>query len=105
MQQQQEHLLLIRIAKKQIEQDFWMSILLDVGIGLEINVLTSKFILLGDQMLGEMGCHPEICFYLVLLIQSKAIQIKWMIHLSYFLSDSKKKFFKRAKNIKTKVQN
>ena len=45
-----------------IEQDFWMSILLDVGIGLEINVLTSKFILLGDQMLGEMGCHPEICF-------------------------------------------
>ena len=40
-----------------------MSILLDVGIGLEINVLTSKFILLGDQMLGEMGCHPEICFY------------------------------------------
>ena len=48
-----------------IEQDFWMSILLDVGIGLEINVLTSKFILLGDQMLGEIGCHPEICFYLV----------------------------------------
>ena len=42
-----------------------MSILLDVGIGLEINVLTSKFILLGDQMLGEMGCHPEICFYRV----------------------------------------
>ena len=41
-----------------------MSILLDVGIGLEINVLTSKFILLGDQMLGEMGCHPEICFYI-----------------------------------------
>ena len=40
-----------------------MSILLDVRIGLEINVLTSKFILLGDQMLGEMGCHPEICFY------------------------------------------
>ena len=40
-----------------------MSILLDVGIGLEINVLTSKFILLGYQMLGEMGCHPEICFY------------------------------------------
>ena len=40
-----------------------MSILLDVGIGLEINVLTSKFILLGDQMLGELGCHPEICFY------------------------------------------
>ena len=40
-----------------------MLILLDVGIGLEINVLTSKFILLGDQMLGEMGCHPEICFY------------------------------------------
>ena len=40
-----------------------MSILLDVGIGLEINVLTSKFILLGNQMLGEMGCHPEICFY------------------------------------------
>ena len=37
--------------------------MLDVGIGLEINVLTSKFILLGDQMLGEMGCHPEICFY------------------------------------------
>ena len=48
---------------KVVEQDFWMSILLDVGIGLEINVLTSKFILLGDQMLGEMGCHPEICFY------------------------------------------
>ena len=42
-----------------------MSILLDVGIGLEINVLTSKFILLGDQMLGEMGCHPEICFYVL----------------------------------------
>ena len=42
-----------------------MSILLDVGIGLEINVLTSKFILLGYQMLGEMGCHPEICFYLL----------------------------------------
>ena len=40
-----------------------MSISLDVGIGLEINVLTSKFILLGYQMLGEMGCHPEICFY------------------------------------------
>ena len=40
-----------------------MSILLDVGIGLEINVLTSKFILLGYQMLGEIGCHPEICFY------------------------------------------
>ena len=40
-----------------------MLILLDVGIGLEINVLTSKFILLGDQMLDEMGCHPEICFY------------------------------------------
>ena len=38
-----------------IEQDFWMSILLDVRIGLEINVLTSKFILLGYQMLGEMG--------------------------------------------------
>ena len=32
-----------------------MSILLDVGIGLEINVY---------QMLGEMGCHPEICFYM-----------------------------------------
>ena len=47
----------------QLEQDFWMSILLDVGIGLEINVLTSKLILLGYQMLGEMGCHPEICFY------------------------------------------
>ena len=46
-----------------IDLDFWMSILLDVRIGLEINVLTSKFILLGDQMLGEMGCHPEICFY------------------------------------------
>ena len=46
-----------------IEQDFWMSILLDVGIGLEIKVFTSKFILLGDQMLGEMRCHPEICFY------------------------------------------
>ena len=45
-----------------------MSILLDVGIGLEINVLTSKFILLGDQMLGEMGCHPEICFYLIVLL-------------------------------------
>ena len=43
-----------------IEQDFWMSILLDVGIGLEINVLTSKFILLGDQMLGEMGCHQGL---------------------------------------------
>ena len=42
-----------------------MSILLDVGIGLEINVLTSKFILLGYQMLGEMGCHPEICFYVI----------------------------------------
>ena len=42
-----------------------MSILLDVRIGLEINVLTSKFILLGYQMLGEMGCHPEICFYSV----------------------------------------
>ena len=41
-----------------------MSILLDVRIGLEINVLTSKFILLGYQMLGEMGCHPEICLYL-----------------------------------------
>jgi len=27
---------------------------LDVGIGLEINALTSKFILLGYQMLGEM---------------------------------------------------
>ena len=40
-----------------IEQNFWMSILLDVGIGLEINVLTSKFILLGYQMLSE------ICFY------------------------------------------
>ena len=40
-----------------------MLILSDVGIGLEINVLTSKFILLGYQMLGEMGCHPEICFY------------------------------------------
>ena len=50
-----------------LEQDFWMSILLDVGIGLEINVLTSKFILLGDQMLGEMGCHPEICFYISLV--------------------------------------
>ena len=37
-----------------VEQDFWMSILLDVGIGLEINVLTSKFILLGYQMLGEI---------------------------------------------------
>ena len=48
---------------KLLEQDFWMSILLDVGNGLEINVLTSKFILLGYQMLGEMGCHPEICFY------------------------------------------
>ena len=23
-----------------------------------------NFILLGDQMLGEIGCHPEICFYL-----------------------------------------
>ena len=46
-----------------IEQDFWMLILFDVGIGLEINVLTPKFILLGDQILGEMGCHPEICFY------------------------------------------
>ena len=46
-----------------IEQDFWMSILVDVRIRLEINVLTSKFILLGYQMLGEMGCHPEICFY------------------------------------------
>ena len=45
-----------------------MSILLDVGIGLEINVLTSKFILLGNQMLGEMGCHPEICFYMILTI-------------------------------------
>ena len=43
-----------------IDLDFWMSILLDVGIGLEINVLTSKFILLGYQMLGEMGCHPEM---------------------------------------------
>ena len=48
--------------KDHVEQDFWMSILLDVGNGLEINVLTSKFILLGYQMLGEMGCHPEICF-------------------------------------------
>ena len=38
-----------------VEQDFWMSILLDVGIGLEINVLTSKFILLGDQMLSPWG--------------------------------------------------
>ena len=38
-------------------------VMLDVGIGLEINVLTSKFILLGYQMLGEMGCQPEICFY------------------------------------------
>ena len=46
-----------------IEQDFWMSILLGVGIELEINVLTSKFILLGYQMLGEMGCYTEICFY------------------------------------------
>ena len=36
---------------------------LDVGIGLEINVLTSKFILLGYQMLGEMGCHPEMLLY------------------------------------------
>ena len=26
-----------------------------------------NFILLGDQMLGEIGCHPEICFYIVLL--------------------------------------
>ena len=47
-----------------VEQDFWVLILLDVGIELEINVLTSKFILLGYQMLGEMGCHPDICFYL-----------------------------------------
>ena len=54
---------LVPVSIKYIEQDFWMSILLDVRIGLEINVLTSKFILLGDQMLGEMGCHPEICFY------------------------------------------
>ena len=38
-----------------------MSILLDVRIGLEINVLTSEFI--GDQMLGEMGCHPEMLLY------------------------------------------
>ena len=47
-----------------------MSILLDVGIGLEINVSTSKFILLGDQMLGEMGCHPEICFYIAMKVRS-----------------------------------
>ena len=46
-------------ARDELEQDFWMSILLDVGIGLEINVLTSKFILLSDQMLGEMGCSFE----------------------------------------------
>ena len=37
-----------------------------VGIGLEINVLTSKFIFLGYQMLGEIGCHPEISFYVKL---------------------------------------
>ena len=41
-------------AQNALEQDFWMSILLDVGIGLEINVLTSKFILQGDQLLGEI---------------------------------------------------
>ena len=58
-------------ARPNVEQDFWMSILLDVGIGLEINVLTSKFILLGDQMLGEMGCHPEIYFYMYQLTMSK----------------------------------
>ena len=55
---------LLVLQELSLEQDVWMSILLDVGIGLEINVLTSKFILLGYQMLGEMGCHPEICFYL-----------------------------------------
>jgi len=61
-----------------IEQDFWMSILLDVGIGLEINVLTSKFILLGDQMLGEMGCHPEICFYVLFYIIKQRKSMKFL---------------------------
>ena len=46
---------------KVMKQDFWMSILLDVGIGLEINVLTSN-ILLGDQMLDEMGRQVSFTF-------------------------------------------
>ena len=67
-----------------------MSILLDVGIGLEINVLTSKFILLGYQMLGEMGCHPEICFYAMsLMIRSNLdyfsnFLIRYTIEILYF---------------------
>ena len=59
-----------------------MLILLDVGIGLEINVLTSKFILLGDQMLGEMGCHPEICFYMPML---QLTSFKLMVSFHFIL--------------------
>ena len=40
-----------------------MMILLGDGICNEINVLTSNFILLGYQLLDEMGCHHTISFY------------------------------------------
>ena len=43
-----------------IEGNFWISILLDVGNWNEINVLTSNFILLGDQLSFELARHPEI---------------------------------------------
>ena len=63
----------VEILIENIEQDLWISILLDVGIGLEINVLPSKFILLGYQMLGEMGCHPEICLQLYIRVCTLSI--------------------------------
>ena len=39
------------------------TIVSDDGILNEINVLTSNFIWLGYQLLGEMGCHCGIFFY------------------------------------------
>ena len=45
-----------------IEGNFWISILLDIGNRIEINVLTSNFILLGTQLLFELAWYPEIFF-------------------------------------------